>query len=288
MMNASLDIRKTYKLYIDGKFSRTESGRFMQWVNTKDNQTVNFCRASRKDFRNAVLSSRNAFNNWKNFSGYNRGQILYRIAEMLNSRKEQFISELLLQGKSKKQSIQEIQMSIDRLIYYAGWSDKYQQVFSRVNPVSTPHYNFSLPEPTGVISIIAPKNSYLLGFISVIVPDLVGGNTVVVLASEDNPLCAISFSEVLHSSDVPNGVINILSGFRHELIDHFSSHMDVNAVIYCGSDINDFELIKKNSSLNVKRVFDYGSMDWAHPDSQDPYLIMDCQEVKTTWHPIGY
>ena len=128
-MNASLDIRKTYKLYIDGKFSRTESGRFMQWVNTKDNQTVNFCRASRKDFRNAVLSSRNAFNNWKNFSGYNRGQILYRIAEMLNSRKEQFISELLLQGKSKKQSIQEIQMSIDRLIYYAGWSDKYQQVF---------------------------------------------------------------------------------------------------------------------------------------------------------------
>ena len=288
MMNASLDIRKTYKLYIDGKFSRTESGRFMQWVNTKDNQTVNFCRASRKDFRNAVLSSRNAFNNWKNFSGYNRGQILYRIAEMLNSRKEQFISELLLQGKSKKQSIQEIQMSIDRLIYYAGWSDKYQQVFSRVNPVSTPHYNFSLPEPTGVISIIAPKNSYLLGFISVIVPALVGGNTVVVLASEDNPLCAISFSEVLHSSDVPNGVINILSGFRHELIDHFSSHMDVNAVIYCGSDINDFELIKKNSSLNVKRVFDYGSMDWAHPDSQDPYLIMDCQEVKTTWHPIGY
>ena len=288
MMNASLDIRKTYKLYIDGKFSRTESGRFMQWVNTKDNQTVNFCRASRKDFRNAVLSSRNAFNNWKNFSGYNRGQILYRIAEMLNSRKEQFISELLLQGKSKKQSIQEIQMSIDRLIYYAGWSDKYQQVFSRVNPVSTPHYNFSLPEPTGVISIIAPKNSYLLGFISVIVPALVGGNTVVVLASEDNPLCAISFSEVLHSSDVPNGVINILSGFRHELIDHFSSHMDVNAVIYCGSDKNDSELIKKNSSLNVKRVFDYGSMDWAHPDSQDPYLIMDCQEVKTTWHPIGY
>ena len=288
MMNASLDIRKTYKLYIDGKFSRTESGRFMQWVNTKDNQTVNFCRASRKDFRNAVLSSRNAFNNWKNFSGYNRGQILYRIAEMLNSRKEQFISELLLQGKSKKQSIQEIQMSIDRLIYYAGWSDKYQQVFSRVNPVSTPHYNFSLPEPTGVISIIAPKNSYLLGFISVIVPAVVGGNTVVVLASEDNPLCAISFSEVLHSSDVPNGVINILSGFRHELIDHFSSHMDVNAVIYCGSDINDSELIKKNSSLNVKRVFDYGSMDWAHPDSQDPYLIMDCQEVKTTWHPIGY
>ena len=287
-MNASLDIRKTYKLYIDGKFSRTESGRFMQWVNTKDNQTVNFCRASRKDFRNAVLSSRNAFNNWKNFSGYNRGQILYRIAEMLNSRKEQFISELLLQGKSKKQSIQEIQMSIDRLIYYAGWSDKYQQVFSRVNPVSTPHYNFSLPEPTGVISIIAPKNSYLLGFISVIVPALVGGNTVVVLASEDNPLCAISFSEVLHSSDVPNGVINILSGFRHELIDHFSSHMDVNAVIYCGSDINDSELIKNNSSLNVKRVFDYGSMDWAHPDSQDPYLIMDCQEVKTTWHPIGY
>ena len=287
-MNASLDIRKTYKLYIDGKFSRTESGRFLQWVNSKNNQTINFCRASRKDFRNAVLASRNAFNNWNNYSGYNRGQILYRVAEMLDSRKEQFISELLLQGKSKKQSIKELQMSIDRLIYYAGWSDKFQQIFSRVNPVSTPHYNFSVPEPMGVVSIIAPKDSYLLGFISVILPAVIGGNTVVVLAAEDNPLCAISFSEVLHSSDVPNGVINILSGFRHELVDHFSSHMDVNALINCGTDIKDSELIKRNSSLNIKRVLDYGSIDWMHSNSQDPYLIMDCQEIKTTWHPIGY
>ena len=287
-MNASLDIKKTYKLYIDGKFSRTESGRYLQWVNPKKNQTINFCRASRKDFRNAVQASRNAFNNWNNFSGYNRGQILYRIAEMLDSRKEQFISELIFQGNSKKQSVQELRMSIDRLIYYAGWSDKFQQIFSRVNPVSTPHYNFSAPEATGVVSIIAPKNSYLLGFISVIVPAVVGGNTVVVLASENNPLCAISFSEVLHSSDVPKGVINILSGFSNELVNHFSSHMDVNAIVNCGSDLKDSELIKRNSSLNVKRVFDYGSIDWMDPDSQDPYLIMDCQEIKTTWHPIGY
>tara|TARA_Y100000746_G_C15431549_1_gene418856 strand:+ start:107 stop:970 length:864 start_codon:yes stop_codon:yes gene_type:complete len=287
-MNTSLDIKKTYKLYIDGKFSRTESGRYIQWVDSKNNQTINFCHASRKDFRNAVQASRNAFNNWNNFSGYNRGQILYRIAEMLDSRKEQFISELILQGKSKKKSIQEVKQSIDRLVYYAGWSDKFQQIFSRVNPVSTPHYNFSSPEPTGVVSIIAPKNSYLLGFISVIVPAVVGGNTVVVLASEDNPLCAISFSEVLHSSDVPNGVINILSGYCNELAGHFSSHMDVNAVINCSSDLKDSELIRKNSSLNVKRVFDYESIDWTHVDSQDPYLIMDCQEVKTTWHPIGY
>tara|TARA_B100001250_G_scaffold414489_1_gene453208 strand:+ start:3734 stop:4597 length:864 start_codon:yes stop_codon:yes gene_type:complete len=287
-MNTSLDIKKTYKLYIDGKFSRTESGRYMQWVDSKNNQTINFCHASRKDFRNAVQASRNAFNNWNNFSGYNRGQILYRIAEMLDSRKEQFISELILQGKSKKKSIQEVKQSIDRLVYYAGWSDKFQQIFSRVNPVSTPHYNFSSPEPTGVVSIIAPKNSYLLGFISVIVPAVVGGNTVVVLASEDNPLCAISFSEVLHSSDVPNGVINILSGYCNELAGHFSSHMDVNAVINCSSDLKDSELIRRNSSLNVKRVFDYESIDWTHVDSQDPYLIMDCQEVKTTWHPIGY
>ena len=287
-MNTSLDIKKTYKLYIDGKFSRTESGRYIQWVDSKNNQTINFCHASRKDFRNAVQASRNAFNNWNNFSGYNRGQILYRIAEMLDSRKEQFISELILQGKSKKKSIQEVKQSIDRLVYYAGWSDKFQQIFSRVNPVSTPHYNFSSPEPTGVVSIIAPKNSYLLGFISVIAPAVVGGNTVVVLASEDNPLCAISFSEVLHSSDVPNGVINILSGYCNELAGHFSSHMDVNAVINCSSDLKDSELIRKNSSLNVKRVFDYESIDWTHVDSQDPYLIMDCQEVKTTWHPIGY
>ena len=287
-MNTSLDIKKTYKLYIDGKFSRTESGRYMQWVDSKNNQTINFCHASRKDFRNAVQASRNAFNNWNNFSGYNRGQILYRIAEMLDSRKEQFISELILQGKSKKKSIQEVKQSIDRLVYYAGWSDKFQQIFSRVNPVSTPYYNFSSPEPTGVVSVIAPKNSYLLGFISVIVPAVVGGNTVVVLASEDNPLCAISFSEVLHSSDVPNGVINILSGYCNELAGHFSSHMDVNAVINCSSDLKDSKLIRRNSSLNVKRVFDYESIDWTHVDSQDPYLIMDCQEVKTTWHPIGY
>ena len=287
-MNTSLDIKKTYKLYIDGKFSRTESGRYIQWVDSKNNQTINFCHASRKDFRNAVQASRNAFNNWNNFSGYNRGQILYRIAEMLDSRKEQFISELILQGKSKKKSIQEVKQSIDRLVYYAGWSDKFQQIFSRVNPVSTPYYNFSSPEPTGVVSVIAPKNSYLLGFISVIVPAVVGGNTVVVLASEDNPLCAISFSEVLHSSDVPNGVINILSGYCNELAGHFSSHMDVNAVINCSSDLKDSKLIRRNSSLNVKRVFDYESIDWTHVDSQDPYLIMDCQEVKTTWHPIGY
>ena len=287
-MNASLNIRKTYKLYIDGKFSRTESGRFMQWVNTKDNQTVNFCRASRKDFRNAVQVSRSAFNKWNSFSGYNRGQILYRIAEMLDSRKEQFISELILQGKSKKSSKEEVGMSIDRLVYYAGWSDKYQQIFSRVNPVATPYYNFSYPEPTGVVSIISPKDSHLLGFISVIAPAIVGGNTVVVLAPEDNPLCAISFSEVLHSSDVPSGVINILSGLSNELIDHFSSHMDVNAIINCGVDSKDAELIVKNSSLNVKRAFDYSSINWTNPDSQDPYLIMDCQEIKTTWHPIGY
>lgn len=287
-MNASLDIRKTYKLYIDGKFSRTESGRFMQWVNTKDNQTVNFCRASRKDFRNAVQVSRSAFNKWNSFSGYNRGQILYRIAEMLDSRKEQFISELILQGKSKKSSKEEVGMSIDRLVYYAGWSDKYQQIFSRVNPVATPYFNFSYPEPTGVVSIISPKDSHLLGFISVIAPAIVGGNTVVVLAPEDNPLCAISFSEVLHSSDVPSGVINILSGLSNELIDHFSSHMDVNAIINCGVDSKDAELIVKNSSLNVKRAFDYSSINWTNPDSQDPYLIMDCQEIKTTWHPIGY
>jgi len=287
-MAQSLKIHKTYKLYIDGKFPRTESGRYIKWIDPKKNMTINFCRGSRKDFRNAVVAARGAFKAWSDRSAYNRGQIFYRIAEMLESRKEQFKSELILQGFTKKQSEKEVALSINRLVYYAGWADKYQQLFSRVNPVSSPYYNFSSPEPTGVVSVIAPDDSCLLGFLSVIVPAVVGGNTVVILASESYPLCGITFAEVLHSSDVPGGVINIMSGRRSELIEQFSSHMDVNAIIYCGVDSGHASMIEKNTALNVKRAVNYADQNWINPDSQGPYHIMKSQEIKTTWHPIGY
>jgi len=287
-MVQSLKINKTYKLYIDGKFPRTESGRYIKWIDPKKNMTINFCRGSRKDFRNAVVAARGAFKSWSNRSAYNRGQIFYRIAEMLESRKEQFKSELILQGFTKKQSEKEVALSINRLVYYAGWADKYQQLFSRVNPVSSPYYNFSSPEPTGVVSVIAPDDSCLLGFLSVIVPAVVGGNTVVILASESYPLCGITFAEVLHSSDVPGGVINIMSGRRSELIEQFSSHMDVNAIIYCGVDSGHASMIEKNTALNVKRAVNYANQTWINPDAQGPYHIMKSQEIKTTWHPIGY
>jgi len=287
-MVQSLKINKTYKLYIDGKFPRTESGRYIKWIDPKKNMTINFCRGSRKDFRNAVVAARGAFKAWSDRSAYNRGQIFYRIAEMLESRKEQFKSELILQGFTKKQSEKEVALSINRLVYYAGWADKYQQLFSRVNPVSSPYYNFSSPEPTGVVSVIAPDDSCLLGFLSVIVPAVVGGNTVVILASESYPLCGITFAEVLHSSDVPSGVINIMSGRRSELIEQFSSHMDVNAIIYCGVDSGHASMIEKNTALNVKRAVNYADQNWINPDSEGPYHIMKSQEIKTTWHPIGY
>ena len=287
-MAQSLKIHKTYKLYIDGKFPRTESGRYIKWIDPKKNMTINFCHGSRKDFRNAVVAARSAFKAWSDRSAYNRGQIFYRIAEMLESRKEQFKSELILQGFTKKQSEKEVALSINRLVYYAGWADKYQQLFSRVNPVSSPYYNFSSPEPTGVVAVIAPDDSCLLGFLSVIVPAVVGGNTVVILASESYPLCGITFAEVLHSSDVPGGVINIMSGRRSELIEQFSSHMDVNAIIYCGVDSGHASMIEKNTALNVKRAVNYADQNWINPDSQGPYHIMKSQEIKTTWHPIGY
>jgi acyl-CoA reductase-like NAD-dependent aldehyde dehydrogenase len=287
-MVQSLKINKTYKLYIDGKFPRTESGRYIKWIDPKKNMAINFCRGSRKDFRNAVVAARGAFKAWSDRSAYNRGQIFYRIAEMLESRKEQFKSELILQGFTKKQSEKEVALSINRLVYYAGWADKYQQLFSRVNPVSLPYYNFSSPEPTGVVSVIAPDDSCLLGFLSLIVPAVVGGNTVVILASESYPLCGITFSEVVHSSDVPGGVINIMSGRRSELIEQFSSHMDVNAIIYSGVDSGHARMIENNTALNVKRLVNYADQNWINPDAQGPYHIMKSQEIKTTWHPIGY
>lgn len=280
-----LDINKTYKLYIGGKFPRTESGRYYPLKNKKGNLIANMCLASRKDFRNAMVVARKAQNSWANTTALNKGQILYRIAEILEGRKEQFITELITQGESKETAILEVEASIDRLVYYAGWSDKFQQIFSTVNPVSSSHFNFSNVEPVGVVSIIAPENQGLLGLISVVAPALVGGNTLIVLSSESKPLTSISFAEVLNSSDVPNGVVNILTGKKEELTEHMASHMDVNSIIYCGQDKKAIQSINELASNNLKRTIFFKKQDWNNDLCQSPYFIEKTLELKTTWHP---
>jgi acyl-CoA reductase-like NAD-dependent aldehyde dehydrogenase len=280
-----LDINKTYKLYIGGKFPRSESGRYYATNDSKGNIIANMCLASRKDFRNAVVVARKAQSSWANTSSLNKGQVLYRIAEMLEGRKEQFIAELVLQGESVKKAQIEVTTAIDRIVYFAGWSDKYQQVFSAVNPVSSSHFDFSILEPVGVVSIIAPEKSSLLGLVSVIAPAIVGGNAVIILASETKPLTAISFAEVINSSDVPGGVVNILTGKKDELISHMASHMEVNSIVYCGNEDKYIKSISELASNNVKRTVFYRKDIWTNAECESPYLIEQLQEVKTTWHP---
>jgi len=286
-MGKRIDVLKTYKTYVGGKFPRTESGRFYKVTGKNDELIANACRCSRKDVRDAVVAAREAQKGWNNRSAYNRGQILYRIAEVLEGRKEQFVDELKQAGYAEKKARKEVALSIDRLIYYAGWSDKYQQVFSTVNPVASAHFNFSMPDPTGLVGVIAPDEHPLLGLISMVAPAIVGGNTVVVLASEPQPLLSISFAEVLHASDVPGGVVNILTGFKDELIPHLSKHMDLNAIFMDASSEKHRKEIEEAASLNVKRVIYTEIEDWNERQKQNPYLIMELQETKTTWHPVG-
>jgi acyl-CoA reductase-like NAD-dependent aldehyde dehydrogenase len=280
-----LEVLKTYKLYIGGQFPRTESGRFYPLHNKKKEIIANMCLSSRKDFRNAVVAARTAFAGWSGKTHFNRSQILYRVAEILEGRKQQFVDELVLQGLSSKAAETEVTQAIDRWVYYSGWCDKYQQISSSVNPVSSSHFNFSVPEPTGVVAIIASEKSSLLGLVSVIAPVIAGGNACVVLASEQLPLSSITLSEVLATSDLPGGVVNMLTGTSAELHSHFSSHMDVNAVIYCRDSKEEIKTISENASLNVKRAF-FWNKDWAKEENQNPYLILDLQEIKTTWHPV--
>lgn len=282
-----LEVMKTYKLYVDGKFPRTESGRYYALNDISGNLIANICRSSRKDFRDAVVVARKAQPGWAAKSAYNKGQIIYRIAEMLEGRRPQFISELMDQGQTLEQAEAEINLCVDRLVYYAGWSDKFQQVFSSVNPVESSHFNFSMPEPMGVVAILSPEDYSLVGLISTIAPAIVGGNAVVVLASASKPLSAVTFGEVLNSSDVPAGVVNLLTGYRDELLPHFSSHMDVNAIVYCGDDSNQKQVVRENAALNVKRAIVYDKDKWLDENSHNPYRIMDLQEIKTTWHPVG-
>jgi acyl-CoA reductase-like NAD-dependent aldehyde dehydrogenase len=278
-----LEVRKTYKLYIGGKFPRTESGRTYELVDRKGGIIANICRGSRKDFRNAVVAARKAQPGWAGTTAYLKGQILYRVAEVLEGRSAQFVDELVAQGATTAAARKEVEATIDLLVHYAGWSDKYQAVFSSVNPVAGPHFNFSRPESTGVVAVVAPSKSGLLGLASVIAPAIVGGNTVVLLASEGKPLSAVSLAEVLATSDVPGGVVNILTGHREELLKQMASHMDVNAIILCSPEAEERQLVQLEASHNVKRVLlrEDGPLDLS------PYHVMDLQEIKTTWHPVG-
>ena len=281
-----LEVLKTFKIYIGGQFPRTESGRYYVPTNATGKKLANVCLSSRKDFRDAVVSARGAFGGWSSRAAFNRGQILYRMAEMLEGRKAQFIDELIQQDSSKAKAEKEVNLAIDRLIYYAGWCDKFQQIFSSVNPVASSHFNFSVPEPTGVVSIIAPQNDSLLGLVSVIAPVIVGGNTCVVLASESKPLCSVTFAEVLNSSDLPGGVVNILTGKVAELAAWFVNHMDVNATIFCENDSEIKKMMQDKSAQNLKRIFFYDKIKWNTNEGQSPYFIQYTQEIKTTWHPI--
>jgi acyl-CoA reductase-like NAD-dependent aldehyde dehydrogenase len=280
-----IEVLKTYKIFIGGQFPRTESGRYYTPLDSKGKALANICLSSRKDVRNAVVAARKAFGPWSERSAFNRGQILYRIAEMLEGRQAQFVDELMRQGSSKVAATNEVNLSIDRIVYYAGWCDKYNQVVSSVNPVSSSHFNFSSLEPMGVVGVVAEQSTSLIGLVSLILPAICGGNSTVVLASEKLPLCAVTFSEVIHSSDVPAGVINILTGSPEEMAVTLASHMDVNALITSNLESKLSNKLSLLSVDNLKRKFDY-TENWAGKEAQGLHYISDLQEIKTTWHPI--
>lgn len=278
-----VEILKTYKLYINGKFPRSESGRYYTPEGRGGKALGNICQSSRKDVRDSVLASRGALGNWAPRAAFNRSQILYRIAEMLEGRAAQFENELKQQGSTPAAARKEVETAIDLAIYYAGWCDKYQQVFSSVNPVSSAHFNFSVYEPVGVVAAIAPEDSALAGLLGTILPIIAGGNTCIVLASNSKPLSAITLAEVLATSDLPGGVVNILTGDRKELLPIFATHMDINSLVV--SDLTKAQIteIKQASINNLKRIIIH-NQDVSK--LEDPYAILKTQEVKTTWHPI--
>lgn len=282
-------VYKTYKLYIGGEYPRTESGRYLQIEDHKGNFVANICHASRKDFRDAVVVAREALDGWFGRSAFNRGQILYRMGEMLEARKDGFVSQLVDSlGYSKDEAESEVQTAIDRLIWYAGWSDKFEQVFGSTNPVASEHFNFTLPEPTGVIALMAPENAPLLGLISSLAPLIVSGNTVVAIVDNDAPQVAIEFAEVLNNSDLPGGVVNLLTGKRDELVGHVGGHKDVDGLVAYGADGEQEEQLALEGAESVKRVkFKDDPDDWTSDECQSPYWILPFVEFKTNWHPVG-
>ena len=286
-MHSRLKIQKTRKLFINGSFPRSESERFINWASTDGKLSVNISRASRKDFRDSVKVARNAVDGWKHRTAYNRGQILYRMGEMMESRKDQLIQELCMEGAQEKQAEKEVDSTIDLIIYYAGWSDKYQQLFSRVNPVAQAYFNFTVPEPTGIVAILCPNNQPLKYAVSVLCSVIVSGNTAVLLYSESKPLTAMTLAEIIHTSDVPAGVVNMLTGYKEELLTHFASHMDVNAIVYCGENPNEIKEVQELTSLNVKRCVILNDEILDQSLQEGPYTILRTVEMKTTWHPVG-
>lgn len=286
-MSSRINVNKTYKIFIGGKFERSESGRYYPLENSSGEFIANICLSSRKDFRNAVVAARNAQHGWASRSAYNRSQILYRMAEMMEGRRAQFIAELCLEGLSRKKAEHEVEQSIETLVYYAGWCDKISQVFGSVNPVASDHFNFSVPEPTGVVSIIAPNNSPLNGLIASIAPVIATGNTCVVLLAEGSPLSGLTFSEVMGTSDLPAGVVNLLTGKVTELVEPMTSHMDINAVAFHLDDAELKKVTQINAARNIKRIQFYNTDTRKAVNNLNPYRIMDFMEIKTTWHPIG-
>jgi acyl-CoA reductase-like NAD-dependent aldehyde dehydrogenase len=279
-----LRVRKTYKLYIGGAFPRSESGRSYPVTGADGALLAYAAQASRKDVRDAVVAARKAVSGWSGATAYNRGQVLYRIAEMLDGRREQFIAEVAASDGSSNAAA-EVDAAIDRWVWYAGWSDKYAQIVGSTNPVAGPYFNFSLPEPTGVVAVLAPQESSLLGLVSVLAPVIATGNTAVVVASQLRPLPAVSFTEVLATSDLPAGVINLLTGFTAELSPWLASHRDVNAIDLTGVAAPDRVELAQAAADNVKRVFSPRSSDWtADPGTGRLTAFI---ETKTVWHPVG-
>ena len=283
-----IDVRKTYKLYIGGAFPRSESGRTYEVSGSDGGFLANAALGSRKDARDGVVAARKAFPGWSAATAYNRGQVLYRVAELLEGRRAQFVDQLRAgEGLAAKEAEATVSAAIDRWVWYAGWSDKISQVAGSVNSVAGPYFDFSIPVPTGVVAVLAPQESSLLGLVSVLAPVIVSGNAAVVVASEAAPLPAVTLSEVLATSDVPGGVVNILTGRTGEIAPHLAAHMDVNAIDLAGASADLAADLERAAADNVKRIVrrPLAQPDWrAEPSTA---RLLSFLETKTVWHPIG-
>ncbi|MER7107949.1 aldehyde dehydrogenase family protein [Streptomyces sp. NPDC000229] len=284
-----LSVFKTYKLYVGGKFPRSESGRVYEVQDHKGKWLANAPLSSRKDARDAVVAARKAFGGWSGATAYNRGQILYRVAEMLEGRKGQFVHEVAhAEGLSKSKAAEVVEAAIDRWVWYAGWTDKIGQVVGGANPVAGPYFNLSTPEPTGVVAVVAPRESSFLGLVSVVAPVIATGNTAVVIASEKAPLPALSLGEVLATSDLPGGVVNVLSGKAAEIAAPLAAHQDVNAIDLTGADAELARELEIAAADNLKRVLRPQAVD-GEDFAADPgtHRLTAFLETKTVWHPTG-
>lgn len=280
-MSNNLPVAKTYKLFINGAFPRSESGYTLP-VRDKEGQLLaNISKASRKDLRDSVRAARSAQEPWASRTAYNRGQILYRIAEMMEARRNEFVTVLESTGAKRKEAVEQVEEAIDRWVWYAGWADKIHHVLGTVNPVAGPYFNFTMPEPTGVVAVVAPEEPALLGLVSRLAPIIVSGNTTVVVIDAEAGLAAVTLAEVLATSDLPGGVVNLLTGDKQDLLPWILGHLDVNSVDLTGAPNDIDHAVLEESAVNVKRTV------WGDPADESPYVIADFLEMKTVWHPIG-